>query len=287
MIQNLRKALCVLAMLLASSTGLISDEADVYEIDVDELRTEAQISNAMGQFLRHTELRPLADQCECCFHHLTDAELRRLHTSLKPTRSEFRAIEAELQLAIRRATLHIYQDHLSRIQLRNAGWPAGNQRGNFAPITIVEDALLRISQDQLGEARCNKYRAEILACRTYRRAAIADAIVASLDSQLSLTSDQRDRISNVLLQEWEDGWLLSIPRLLVGGIETMPLLPKTEIRKHLSMPQQTVLENMPWKFSPIPAIGPIELTLLPRDSKRSKLVEELQFPTTNQGIETE
>ena len=274
------------ALSVAASAGLPSARAaeiDPYEVSIDDLASDAALTSVELRFAEIPEIRGLLRNSGFCFLQLTREELKRLHAAARLQRAEFLKIESDVRFATRKAVLDIGQDRLCRIQLQKSGSTGGNSYGRIAPVTQVEDFVLRAAREHVGEERLAGYREEVEDRRMHRQNALVTALTASLDSRLFLSDDQRGKISDLLRREWHDPWLLCIRQLLTRGVEGMPLLPKRQIDELLTPQQELLFSNLRWNPSHPPYVGPSDVTMAGHNNANAPLVDELEFVTAEPG----
>ena len=213
-----------------------------------------------------------------CFRHFEVTELRQLHHVVKLTKPEFLAIEAALQPIIDRALLQICQQRIKRPRKLNDALVWETYDGHRTPATIVQDGLIDITHQLLDADRYRAYKEQVVARRDYHRRAVVAAIAAALDSRLLLNEAQNRRLNRLLIRRWQDIWSLCLRELLQNGVEELPLLPKADITKLLTVPQQTLFGELPWRTAKaIPTIGPVDATVAGHRWGERRLVDVLEF----------
>ena len=264
-------------------TKLVTESVDPLEVEIDAMQTEEELTRIEQVFEKITEIRGLLANCRRCFVHVNNAELRQLHSSVNLSRSEFLAIQSELKVAARKSTLDICQDRLLRSRLQKSGWSAGTNLGKDAVITLVENALLAAAKKRLDDGQAKRYESEVVARREYRQRAVVEAMAASLDSRLFLSPKQRESMVEILMSEWQDSWLMCLRGLLSNGIESMPMLPKQEMRMLLSPPQETLFAKLPWNPQSSSVVGPSEVIQSGHEQRNTRLEQELTFAAEERG----
>lgn len=279
---RLIKTACVVLVL-----QLVADAVDIdpLEMDIDNITSIEQLAAVEATFAELAEIQGLLKNSRRCFHQIVNEELRRLHENSPLRRTEFLRIESDVRFATRKAVLDIGQDQLSRMQLHKAGSTAGNSFGRLAPVTNVENFVLDAAEQHLGDLRVAPYREEVDNRRQSRKAAVTNAITASLDSRLFLSTEQRDNIAKLLQREWHDPWLLCLRQLLIRGVEAIPLLPDRQIADELTPAQKTLYSSLRWNPTRPPYVGPSSVIMAGHKNRDVRMVEVLKFTLEDEGSE--
>ncbi len=100
---------------------------------------------------------------------------------------------------------------------------------------VVADTLPKVADaDQVA-----KYKKEFAARDEFRKQATIDEMTAMLDEGLLLDDEQRDKIRQSLVSEWQDAWAGNMEALQQYGEQYYPSLPDKVIVPHLSKIQKS------------------------------------------------
>jgi hypothetical protein len=81
------------------------------------------------------------------------------------------------------------------------------------PRTLVVNALSQAAREHVSPDQAARLAAELTQRDEFHKQAIVRNLVVQFDEILSLSSDQRDKISEALAREWSDGWYSAIEQL--------------------------------------------------------------------------
>ncbi len=111
------------------------------------------------------------------------------------------------------------------------------------PRDIVANALLGVVTAELSAERAARYKAEVEARVAEQRTVTVRALVAILDEELYLTSEQRTELEEVLTAKWDAKWLPSLEHLQYAR-QYFPNIPATVLAPHLNPGQQKAFAAM-------------------------------------------
>ena len=107
------------------------------------------------------------------------------------------------------------------------------------PRRLIEDEMARAARDFLTPDQAARYAAESEKRTADRRRAAARNIVAKLDQDLILSPEQRTKIAESMLSQWDESWCQSLETLLYGD-QYYPRLPDSVVVPHLDETQALV-----------------------------------------------
>ncbi len=156
-----------------------------------------------------------------------------LRTVCAPTPEQRKLIAREGEKALREASKAFVEAQSRPMQVRNgrAVYPD--------PRKLIEGAMARAVGPHLSADQAARYAAEAEKRAADRRRAAARNIVAKLDQDLVLNADQRTRIGEAMLAQWDDSWCQSLETLLYGD-QYYPRLPDNVVVGYLDAKQMEV-----------------------------------------------
>jgi hypothetical protein len=127
-------------------------------------------------------------------------------------------------------------------KMMRGGWRPGSQQPD--PQRLLEDVLSKAVLPLLTPAQTTKYKDEIEKRAANRKQVALDNIVAKLDQDLVLDSDQRRKIGASLTANWNDAWCQSLQMLM--NIESyFPNIPDNLIVPFLTEHQKSSWQRIP------------------------------------------
>jgi hypothetical protein len=133
------------------------------------------------------------------------------------------------------------------------------------PQQLLEDRMVAIVAEQLPAEKAERYREAAAARAAFRKEATISGLVASIDQEVSLSPEQRQRLADALAKHWNPAWSQSLEWLRHGtqffpdlpGEVITPVLNETQKQLWLSKPRgQTIygfsgtalnLDRQPWE----------------------------------------
>jgi hypothetical protein len=91
--------------------------------------------------------------------------------------------------------------------------------------------------------QATRYRNEIELRYAARKKAIVLNLVSMIDRTLLLQADQREKLTQILADNWHDSW--NQTQILVNGSRCMPLMPDDKINPILTVKQREVWSAIP------------------------------------------
>ncbi len=122
------------------------------------------------------------------------------------------------------------------------------------PRKLVEQELTRVMSSLLSHDQESRYKAELEKRAASRKQVVIDNLVAKLDGDLVLTSDQRTRLVEALSANWKDAWGQSL-EMLMNIDSFFPSIPDQVVTPILTDNQREVWRRIPrnqnvfWGFS--------------------------------------
>ena len=139
------------------------------------------------------------------------------------------------------------------------GWRPGTDYPD--PRKLVEQELTRVMSPLLSHDQESRYKAELEKRAASRKQVVIDNLVAKLDGDLILTSEQRTRLVEALSANWKDAWGQSL-EMLMNIDSFFPNIPDQVVAPILTDNQKEVWRRIPrnsnvfWGFN-FPAGGRI------------------------------
>jgi hypothetical protein len=166
------------------------------------------------------------------FRQMLRTELHFMRLVTEPTKQQYEKIAADTEPAVKEAIR-------SLLVAANTG-NAGGQADPRGPIAAV---VARSVRDTLSPEQAAKYDKELEERTAARKRAVVLNLVAIMDKHLTLSAEQRDKISEVLTNNWTDSW--NQPQMLLMSGQYVPTLPDTKINPILSDGQKLI-----WRYIP-------------------------------------
>ena len=122
------------------------------------------------------------------------------------------------------------------------------------PRKLVEQELTRVMSSLLSHDQESRYKAELEKRAASRKQVVIDNLVAKLDGDLVLTSEQRTRLVEALSANWKDAWGQSL-EMLMNIDSFFPNIPDQVVAPILTDNQKEVWRRIPknsnvfWGFS--------------------------------------
>jgi hypothetical protein len=137
-------------------------------------------------------------------------------------------------------------------KMMRGGWRPGSEYPD--PRKLVEQELSRVMGPLLTHDQESRYKAELEKRAASRKQVVIDNLVAKLDGDLVLTSDQRTRLVEALSANWKDAWGRSL-EMLMNIDSFFPSIPDQVVTPILTDNQREVWRRIPrnqnvfWGFS--------------------------------------
>ncbi len=199
---------------------------------------------------------------------ITRSELVFMHDVCELRRSQFDSIRVKADAATRLVALKAAS---VEIAMHN-GWD-GRQPKTPDVNGTIETALLNAAEKYVDQRQLKLYQDEIRTRQSFRKEAEASVILGYIDRELMLTAKQREALLPSLVKAWKSDWSERLGVMEGNGIQFLPAIPKSEIRKHLE-PLQKQLFDSAFKQSHSVFFG-MQMHNLPRDIKGLPPLEEV------------
>ncbi len=137
-------------------------------------------------------------------------------------------------------------------KMMRGGWRPGSEYPD--PRKLIEQELSRVMSPLLTHDQESRYKAELEKRAASRKQVVIDNLVAKLDGDLVLTSDQRTRLVEALSANWKDAWGQSL-EMLMNIDSFFPSIPDQVVTPILTDNQREVWRRIPrnqnvfWGFS--------------------------------------
>ena len=137
-------------------------------------------------------------------------------------------------------------------KMMRGGWRPGTDYPD--PRKLVEQELARVMSPLLSHDQESRYKAELEKRAASRKQVVIDNLVAKLDGDLVLTSEQRTRLVEALSANWKDAWGQSL-EMLMNIDSFFPNIPDQVVAPILTDNQKEVWRRIPknsnvfWGFS--------------------------------------
>src|SRR5271165_6935964 len=127
-------------------------------------------------------------------------------------------------------------------KMMRGGWRPGSEYPD--PRKLIEQELSRVMSPLLSHDQESRYKAELEKRSASRKQVVIDNLVAKLDGDLVLTSDQRTRLVEALSANWKDAWGQSL-EMLMNIDNFFPSVPDQVVTPLLSDNQREVWRRIP------------------------------------------
>jgi hypothetical protein len=178
------------------------------------------------------------------------AELHRVRAVCELT-EEQQIVIAEVG---RDAMKQVVDKYVKYQQMRMQGMVQATANSN--PRITIQEALLKAVALHLPREQASRYRDEVTKRDDFWKQTTVRNLVARLDQDLMLSTEQREDISESLLSHWDPVWAASVNHFLQGNSYS-PDLPASLVSPLLDKTQMKV-----WHETPRPAFGDPGLTFV-------------------------
>jgi|GEM_PF-5022428 len=137
-------------------------------------------------------------------------------------------------------------------KMMRGGWRPGTEYPD--PRKLIEQELAKVMSPLLSHDQESRYKVELEKRTASHKQVVIDNLVAKLDSDLVLTSDQRTRLVEALSANWKDAWCQSL-EMLTNLDSFFPSIPDQVVAPILTDNQREVWRRIPrnsnvfWGFS--------------------------------------
>jgi hypothetical protein len=147
---------------------------------------------------------------------------------------------AELGERAVKATAREFADAQQKMML--GGWRPGARPPDAQK--LLEQELIKATASFLKPEQQHRYKDEVEKRAASRRQVAVDNVVARIDQDLVLTSDQRRRLAEALVAHWDDSWVQSLDMLM--NVENfLPNIPDDVVAPILSESQRNAWRRIP------------------------------------------
>jgi hypothetical protein len=137
-------------------------------------------------------------------------------------------------------------------KMMRGGWRPGTDYPD--PRKLVEQELSRVMSPLLSHDQQSRYKVELEKRAASRKQVVIDNLVAKLDGDLVLSSEQRTRLVEALSANWKDAWGQSL-QMLMNIDSFFPNIPDQVVAPILTDNQKEIWRRIPknsnvfWGFS--------------------------------------
>jgi hypothetical protein len=172
------------------------------------------------------------------FRPMARAEYHLINNTCAPTDDQRRRL-AEASEAVTRAAARRFVEEQQK--LMQGGWRPGASQPD--PRSIVENEYAR-AVEFLSPDQRERYRRERELRAAGRKQVFVDNIVAKLETDLVLTSQQREQLAASLSSHWSDAWGRSLD-MLQNLDHFFPAIPDQFVAPFLTEKQKAVWARVP------------------------------------------
>lgn len=109
---------------------------------------------------------------------------------------------------------------------------------------VLQQSLEKAVKKHLSPEQATRYHAELEKRATEWKDAGVRLLVAKMDENLVLSSDQREKISKSLFEHWNDSWT-QVVEMLQQNDQVFPMIPNQHVAPYLNASQKRVWDGMP------------------------------------------
>jgi hypothetical protein len=162
------------------------------------------------------ELDPLIQQFSARLGGVLRAELRVVRAVCRPTK--------EQQEAIARDATNSFRELAQKQAFEQKERSQGRPRPPSDPRTTIRDSLTRAVKAHLSPEQAARYQAELDDRIANDKQVVVRTLVARIDQEVSLSTDQREKLCASLTSNWNSNWFKHLDLLLYGG-RILPQIP--------------------------------------------------------------
>jgi hypothetical protein len=176
-------------------------------------------------------VQQLEQQYGIHFRQMHRMELHFMRLVTQPTKQQYEKIAADTAESVK-AALRKFAESFRGM--------SGDQSDPRAPIA---DAIAKAVRDTLTPDQAARYQKELDLRTAARKRAVVMNLVAMIDRAVVLTPDQRDKLSEILADNWNGSW--DQTQLFMYGGQYFPMMPDAKINPILSDAQRAVWRGIP------------------------------------------
>jgi len=196
------------------------------------IRVNADVLNPQRGLVNDAQLQAWDQAYGQHFRQMMRTELHFMRLVTEPTKQQYEKIAADTEPAVKEA-----------IRSLLVAANTGNVGGQADPRGPIAAAVARSVRDTLSREQAARYEQEIEDRTAARKRAAVVNLVAMMDKLLALSAEQREKIGDVLTNNWTDSW--GQPQMLLTGGQYVPTLPDAKINPILSEGQRLI-----WRYVP-------------------------------------
>jgi hypothetical protein len=167
------------------------------------------------------------------FWMVSKGELHFLRQVCQPTRQQFEkaaaAVEPDVMTAMRKCAA-IWNEQ------RRGQWRADPEYPDAHK--IITAGLARAVKANIGPEQAERYQKELSLREAARKRAIVEGILVRMDNRLVLSPEQRDKLREVLLGNWNSNW--NSMQMFNQGDWYFPIMPEAKILAILTKSQKAI-----------------------------------------------
>lgn len=186
------------------------------------------------------DLVPFEQQIKPQVMQVQAAELRFVQSVCRPTPAEFKTIKSATDAAAKSVIKECASFQLQMQQ----GFQHGRQPQCPDPRKIIVSELSKSVASTLSADRAKAYQEELEKRAAARKRAALLNMVAQLDQELVLSTEQRIKLTETLNANWNDSWGRQAEYFLYGS-QYLPILPSERILPLLNKSQQEIWGRLP------------------------------------------
>ena len=107
------------------------------------------------------------------------------------------------------------------------------------PTELLHEALAKVLGETLQAEQQTAYVSELAKRKAYRQHVAVDNVVAMIDERLVLATDQREKLTQSLVENWQPRWVQSI-EMLINNNQYLPSIPDQFVVPALNESQRKV-----------------------------------------------
>jgi len=172
------------------------------------------------------------------FRALWKAEMYFIGKVCQPTKEQMDAIQATSAATTAAASRRYAQG------MQNGGRMAlGSSSTGFDPRGLLQESLLPVLKENLKPEQLAHYNEEVAQRQAAKQSMAVHNLVAKLDRDLLLSSDQREKVEASLTSKWDPSWCQSSQALL-NLDQYFPAIPNDVVTPYLNERQQEIWRGM-------------------------------------------
>jgi hypothetical protein len=165
------------------------------------------------------------------FRQMLRTELHFVRLVTEPTRQQYEKIAADCEPAIKDA-----------IRTLLVAANTGNVGGQSDPRAPIAAAVARSVRTTLPPEQAARYDKELEIRTAARKRAVVLNLVAMVDKRLQLTAEQREKLGEILTDNWTESW--NQTQMLMMGGQYFPTLPDAKVIAILTDAQRDIWRSI-------------------------------------------